>query len=162
VVDESIRSVLGQPINFETKSAVVSPDSLTTIAEIARALKSHPELGLIEVQGHADERGDDARNVELTRARAAAVVSALTTSGVERARLHVAGYGARCPDDPACRQTDAPASCHASVNWQRDRRVVFFVLQSGRAAFHGEVACARGASLIPAEDRSFHAFEAKR
>jgi outer membrane protein OmpA-like peptidoglycan-associated protein len=156
VVDESVKSVLERPINFETNSSEVSQDSESALAEIASALKAHPEIGLIEVQGHADERGGDGKNIALTRARAAAVVSALVDKGVGRERLHSAGYGARCPDDPACRASDAPASCHDASNWQRDRRVVFLVLQVNKAAYRGEVACARGAELIPPADKRFH------
>ena len=148
--------MLESPIQFDTNSATVSQGSMASISEIAKTLEQHPEITLIQVQGHADERGDDGRNVALTRARAAAVVSALVANGVGRARLHSAGYGSRCPDDAACRQSDAPESCHASENWQRDRRVVFLVLKVGKTPFRGEVACARGANLIPPEDRGFH------
>ena len=156
-VDDSVRRVLESPIHFETSSATVSQSSTSAIAEIATALKEHPEIALIQVQGHADERGDDGRNVALTRARAAAVVTALVANGVGRERLHSAGYGSRCPEDEACRNASAPDSCHAAESWQRDRRVVFRVLRVGKASFRGEVVCARGASLIPPEDRRFHA-----
>jgi outer membrane protein OmpA-like peptidoglycan-associated protein len=156
-VDDSVRRVLESPIQFETNSATVSQSSTSAIAEIATALKEHPEIALIQVQGHADERGDDGRNVALTRARAASVVTALVANGVGRERLHSAGYGSRCPEDEACQNAGAPDSCHAAESWQRDRRVVFRVLRVGKASFRGEVVCARGASLIPPEDRRFHA-----
>jgi outer membrane protein OmpA-like peptidoglycan-associated protein len=155
-VDEAVERVLKSPIQFETNSAVVSPDSMASISEIASTLKAHPEIALIQVQGHADERGADGRNVALTQARAAAVVTALVAGGVGRERLHSAGYGSRCPEDTACQQSGAPESCHAAENWQRDRRVVFRVLRVKNAAFRGEVVCARGAHLIPPADRKFH------
>jgi outer membrane protein OmpA-like peptidoglycan-associated protein len=155
-VDEGVERVLKSPIQFDTASANISADSLSAVSEIATTLKEHPEITLIQVQGHADERGDENRNLALTRARAAAVVSALVAKGVERARLHAAGYGSRCPEDSACAQSDAPESCHAAENWQRDRRVVFRVLRVKEASYSGEVVCARGADLIPTEDRKFH------
>jgi outer membrane protein OmpA-like peptidoglycan-associated protein len=155
-VEDSVRRALASPIQFETNSASVSQSSTSAIAEIATALKEHPEIALIQVQGHADERGDDGRNVALTRARAAAVVTALVANGVGRERLHSAGYGSRCPEDEACQHAGAPESCHAAESWQRDRRVVFRVLRVGKVPFRGEVVCARGASLIPPEDRPFH------
>jgi outer membrane protein OmpA-like peptidoglycan-associated protein len=156
VIDETVRQALDQPIQFGTKSAQPSGASQGVIRDIAKTLKAHPEIGLIEVQGHADERGEDGPNVELTRARAAAVAKALEASGVASERLRSAGYGARCPVDPACRQSGAPDSCHSPESWQRDRRVVFLVLKVGNASFQGEVACAQGADLIPPESRSFH------
>jgi outer membrane protein OmpA-like peptidoglycan-associated protein len=159
VVDESVRQALNRSMNFETRSAQVSQDSLAIIAEIAAALKAHPEITLLEVQGHADERGDDFRNVALTRARAGAVVEALVANGIARERLRSAGYGARCPEDSACRQSDAPDSCHTPESWQRDRRVVFVALQVAKASYKGEVVCARGADLIPPEHRRFHTLD---
>ena len=157
VVDETVRQALDRPIAFDSASANVSQESLATLADIADKLKARPEVRLIEVQGHADERGTDGRNVALTRARAAAVVSALVESGVERKRLRSAGYGARCPKDAACQTEGAPDSCHTPESWQADRRVIFVVLEVEKAAFQGEVVCARGAPLIPPEHRRFQA-----
>jgi outer membrane protein OmpA-like peptidoglycan-associated protein len=156
VVDEVVRRVLETPLGFDTKSSNVSEGSRSALNEIAETLKRHPEIELVEVQGHADERGDEAHNVALTLGRARAVVQALVQAGVSPRRLRSAGYGSRCPADPACQTVDASDSCHTPDQWQRDRRVAFVVLRLNNAAFHGAVVCARGASLIPAADRSFH------
>jgi outer membrane protein OmpA-like peptidoglycan-associated protein len=156
VVPESVSRALSRAITFDTKSAQVSEDSLAAIADIASELKAHPDISLIEIQGHADERGDEARNLELTRARAAAVMNALAERGIARRRLGSAGYGARCPEAAECRGSAAPDSCHSADSWQRDRRVAFVVLQVGSAAYAGEVACAAGADLIPPAHRRFH------
>jgi outer membrane protein OmpA-like peptidoglycan-associated protein len=155
-IDATVRQTLSKSMGFDTKSTAVSPDSLPALAEIAKALKAHPEIALIEVQGHADERGEDSRNVGLTQGRAAAVVEALVARGVARSRLRSAGYGARCPADPACRATDAPESCHSPERYAADRRVVFMPLKVGTTSFSGEVVCARGADLIPPADKQFH------
>jgi outer membrane protein OmpA-like peptidoglycan-associated protein len=109
------------------------------------------------VQGHADERGDDSQNVALTRGRAAAVVEALAARGVERTRLNSAGYGSRCPADPVCGADNAPDSCRSPERYASDRRVVFVPLKVGKTSLAGEVVCARGADLIPAADKGFHA-----
>jgi outer membrane protein OmpA-like peptidoglycan-associated protein len=156
-LDASVRDVLARSIAFETKSTVILPDSLATVGAIANALKGHPEIALVQVQGHADERGEDASNVLLTQGRAAAVVEALVARGVERGRLHSAGYGARCPADDACGSDSAPESCRSPERYASDRRVVFVPLRVGKTSLRGEVACARGAELIPAADREFHA-----
>jgi outer membrane protein OmpA-like peptidoglycan-associated protein len=155
-LDASVRAALGKPIAFDTKSTAVAADSLPVLAEIAKVLKDHPEVALVQVQGHADERGGD-RNVALSQGRAAAVVEALAARGVERSRLHSAGYGSRCPVDPACQSDSAPESCHGDDRWQADRRVVFVPLKIGTTSLKGSVVCARGADLIPPADKSFHA-----
>jgi outer membrane protein OmpA-like peptidoglycan-associated protein len=156
VLDASVRQALAKTVAFDTKSTVVAAESLPALAEIAKALKAHPEVLLVEVQGHADERGDESRNVALTRARAAAVVEALAARGVERTRLNSAGYGSRCPADPACEGDSAPDSCRSAERYAADRRVVFVPLKVGSTSLAGDVVCARGAELIPAADKGFH------
>jgi outer membrane protein OmpA-like peptidoglycan-associated protein len=157
VVDARVQKVLDRPIQFGSNNAGIGDGARANIAQIASILARHPEIELLEVQGHADERGDEARNVELTRTRAAAVVDALVASGIARERLHDAGYGARCPADPTCASADAPDSCHGPAGWQRDRRVALVVLQVNKAPFRGKVVCDRGADLIPSDDQRFHA-----
>jgi outer membrane protein OmpA-like peptidoglycan-associated protein len=157
-VDPAVRQALDQEIRFESKSATIESSSMTAVADMARALNAHPEVTLVEVQGHADERGDDVQNIVLTRARAHSVVTALTANGVSPARLHEAGYGARCPADSECRTPSAPPSCHATDQWQKDRRVTFVVLQVGKFPFRGEVVCAAGAALIPPADKRFNVY----
>jgi outer membrane protein OmpA-like peptidoglycan-associated protein len=154
-VDPAVRQALDQEIRFESKSATIEASSMSAIADMAKALTAHPEVALVEVQGHADERGDDVQNIVLTRTRAHAVVSTLIANGVSPARLHEAGYGARCPADPECRTQSAPPSCHAPDQWQKDRRVTFMVLQVGKFPFRGEVACAAGAPLIQPADKRY-------
>jgi len=157
-VDPAVRQALDQEIRFESKSATIESSSMSTLGDMAKALNAHPEIVLVEVQGHADERGDDVQNIVLTRARAHAVVSALVSNGVSLGRLHEAGYGARCPADPECRTPSAQPSCHAPDQWQKDRRVTFVVLQIGRFPFRGEVVCAAGAPLIPPGDKRYNTY----
>ena len=145
------------PIRFDAASFNLPTDSSAALDQAAEYLRLHSEIKLVEVQGHADERGQDARNVELTRARAQSVVEALVAKGVARPRLRAAGYGARCPEAPECRSSSAPPSCHDSVRQAADRRVALLVLVDGSATFHGEVACSRGEALIPPADRAFQA-----
>jgi hypothetical protein len=84
-------------------------------------------------------------------------VDALTARGVEPTRLSSAGYGSRCPADPACAGENAQESCRSPARYASDRRVVFLPLRVGTTSLAGEVVCARGADLIPASDEAFHA-----
>jgi outer membrane protein OmpA-like peptidoglycan-associated protein len=152
-VDEHVREVLSRPIPFASNTTSLSSDQRPAIAAIAKVLAAHPEVTLVEVQGHADERGDESRNLELTRARAQSVVDQIVAAGVTRGRLHAAAYAARCPSDESCRRSDPPESCHGPDAWQRDRRVTFTVLRVNSAPFRGELVCERGADLVPSEDR---------
>jgi len=129
-------------IEFETNGVTPTGASSAAIAAIAAAMTADPELRVVEVQGHADERGDDSANSDLTRARARAVVDALVARGVDRSRLRSAGYGARCPSDPACRGASAPRTCHEESAWRRDRRVTFFAVESSTERLRGAPECA--------------------
>jgi outer membrane protein OmpA-like peptidoglycan-associated protein len=144
-----------RPVTFLDDSAVLSGTARAILADIAKDLQKHTEVTLVEVQGHADERGTEAHNLELTRARASAVIDVLAAAGVPRSRLRGAGYGASCPADTSCEAMPAPAPCHQPSSWQRSRRVVFLVLDSGGERFHGKVACDRATSLVPAEDQPY-------
>jgi outer membrane protein OmpA-like peptidoglycan-associated protein len=155
-LEPELKDKLARSINFAPRSAEILQESQSAIRDMAQALTQHPEISLLQVQGHADERGADVSNVELTQRRAAAVVDALVQNGVARARLRSAGFGARCPADAACREATAPERCHAPEQWQVDRRVVLMPLKVGATSFAGELACPNGAALIPPADQAFH------
>jgi len=110
-------------IHFETASAVIKPESFPTLDAVAATLAGSPQIQLLEVQGHADERGDDAYNLQLTDARALSVKQYLTAHGVAADRLQSRGYG---ETRPVCRQ-------HTARCWTQNRRVEFIILrQEGR------------------------------
>ena len=117
-------------MTFADNSAAPSADSMTDIRRIADEINGDRDIGRVEVQGYADERGSDDLNLALTRARANAVVDALVALGVDRSRLESRGFGARCPVQSACRQPDAPKSCHDESSWRDDRRVELLVTES--------------------------------
>lgn len=79
-------------INFDTGKATIKPESQGTVDEVAKALKSAPDLKL-EVGGHTDNVGQAAANQALSEARAKAVQAALVAQGIAAARLSARGYG---------------------------------------------------------------------
>ncbi|MGH8075667.1 MAG: OmpA family protein [Lysobacter sp.] len=79
-------------VNFATDKAEILPDSRPQIEQVATLLKDNPALKL-SVNGHTDNTGDAAHNQQLSEARAAAVVAALTASGIEGSRLQAKGFG---------------------------------------------------------------------
>ncbi len=142
VLEENTIRIL-QAINFETDSAQIQPASMPIIEAVAATLRANEQIQLLEVQGHADERGPDPRNLQLTQDRAASVVAALVERGIGASRLHAAGYGERCPVNAG----------HGLAAWAQNRRVVFLILRTASGPTHVTVACPAGEDLIPEEDR---------
>jgi OmpA-OmpF porin, OOP family len=84
-------------ILFDTGQAVIKPESAAAVGEIARLLTNTPSLSL-HVVGHTDNVGALAGNMDLSKRRAAAVVTALTTTHkIAAARLHADGVGPLAP-----------------------------------------------------------------
>jgi outer membrane protein OmpA-like peptidoglycan-associated protein len=85
-------------IFFDFNSATIKPRSETTLRTIVQVLNKHPDWTL-NVEGHTDNIGGDARNQELSAKRAAAVRTSLIERGIAEKRLVTAGYGAAVPRD---------------------------------------------------------------
>jgi outer membrane protein OmpA-like peptidoglycan-associated protein len=84
-------------IYFEFAKANIRPQSERVLNEIAAILKTHPDWKL-RVDGHTDNVGGDAANLELSKRRAAAVKTALVTRyHIDSARLSTDGHGASSP-----------------------------------------------------------------
>lgn len=84
-------------ILFDTGLAVLKPESHEAIKAIADWLAANPAAGLYVV-GHTDNTGTLAANLKLSRDRATAVVTYLTTTlGVAAARLTADGVGPLAP-----------------------------------------------------------------
>lgn len=84
-------------ILFDTGSAVVKAESTAALAEIAKLLSATPSLNL-HVVGHTDNVGALAQNLDLSRRRANAVVTALTTTHqIAASRLRADGVGPLAP-----------------------------------------------------------------
>jgi len=87
-------------IYFDFGSARIRPESEPVLRDIANVLAKNPGWKL-SVEGHTDNVGGHAYNLDLSRQRAAAVRDALTTRyHVAAARLTPAGFGATRPKTP--------------------------------------------------------------
>lgn len=113
------RILILRPINFETGSAIITTDSTDVVDQIATLLKNSPELKKVLVEGHTDNVGGAAYNLNLSEARAKAVVAALVTRGVNTNRLESRGWGLGKP-----LTTNASESGRA-----KNRRVEFHIVE---------------------------------
>lgn len=88
---------LKHQVHFLFDSSAILPDSQSILEEIAEALRAHPEIRSVEIQGHTDDVGTPEHNLALSEARATAVRDALLVLGVESSRLTARGYGKEKP-----------------------------------------------------------------
>jgi len=106
-------------VYFEYNKAVIKSESFPILDAVAATLEGNPDIQLVEVQGHTDERGNDAYNLALSDKRAKAVVKYLTDKGIEADRLSGQGYGETQPIDQH----------HNESAWAKNRRVEFLILK---------------------------------
>ena len=101
-----------EPVYFDTDQAVLRADARASLEARAEAIRQHPELGVITIQGHCDERGSDEYNLALGERRAAAVKRYLVDLGVPASRLETVTYGESRPAVPG----------HGETAWRYNRR----------------------------------------
>ena len=94
-------------LEFDTGSDKLRPSADSILAAVAADLKKAADL-TVSVEGHTDNVGADAANLQLSERRAKAVVAKLAALGVPAGRLQAKGYGASQPvasnDSPEGRQ----------------------------------------------------------
>jgi OmpA-OmpF porin, OOP family len=97
---DSAGRIAVENIYFDFGSAALLPESAPALTEIAALLANRPDLA-IYVVGHTDSVGSLEANLDLSRARAAAVVQAVETDhGIAAGRAVPAGVGPLAPVAP--------------------------------------------------------------
>jgi len=90
-----------QNINFDTGRSAILPESEPILDEVGNILAQWPELK-IEIGGHTDSQGSAAKNAQLSKSRARAVLDYLLSKFPELnpGQFSTAGYGATRPIAP--------------------------------------------------------------
>lgn len=87
-------------ILFDVNSDKIKPESYGTLKDIAAVLKDNEQVR-VKIIGHTDNDGDDAKNLELSKKRAASVRIVLTTEfGIDGTRFETDGMGESKPAAP--------------------------------------------------------------
>ena len=118
-----LRVVFPQNAFFDTDRDDLRPDAEAAVALVAQALREVGGETALFVAGHADARGSDGYNLDLSIRRAEAVARALDAAGTGGAKLWRIGFGRAVPLMP--NTTDA--------NRARNRRVEFIIAPRAEA-----------------------------
>jgi outer membrane protein OmpA-like peptidoglycan-associated protein len=102
---------------FDTGKATIDQRSNSLLDEVAAALKDHPEVKNVRIEGHTDNTGGAATNAKLSQSRAEAVREYLAARGVATERLTAKGYG----------DTQPVASNKTAAGREANRRTDFVV-----------------------------------
>lgn len=81
---------------FDTGKAIVKPESEPTLVQMVKLLQQNAALKVFVI-GHTDGTGTLEVNLKLSADRAAAVVAALVSRGIDAGRLRAAGVGSYNP-----------------------------------------------------------------
>lgn len=119
VIEEEGRLVVLQPIEFEFDKAVLRRSAYPILDAVVQALVDNPDIELVEVQGHTDEQGAEAYNLDLSNRRATAVKAYLIEKGIAASRLTSKGYG----------ETDPIDASHTQAAYALNRRVAFIIVK---------------------------------
>jgi outer membrane protein OmpA-like peptidoglycan-associated protein/tetratricopeptide (TPR) repeat protein len=105
-------------IYFDFDKANLDREDITYLNEVKNILKHDASLKLV-VAGHADDRGNDNYNIELSKRRVQAVTKYLVSQGILKNRLIQRAYGESLPVVP-CYAVDCSEDDH-----QKNRRAEF-------------------------------------
>ncbi|MFZ5479660.1 MAG: OmpA family protein [Myxococcota bacterium] len=97
VVLEKTRIAILDKVFFEFNKAVIKPESFGLLDDVAAVINAHEDVGRVQVEGHTDDKGNDAYNLKLSQARAESVRAYLISKGVPPERLLAVGFGETKP-----------------------------------------------------------------
>ncbi len=95
-VGEGIKLTFDSQLLFDFGKSNLKQANKNDLQQLAETLKEYPETELLIV-GHTDNVGSDSFNKTLSKKRAAAVSSQLSSSGIRNSRLKIQGKGESQP-----------------------------------------------------------------
>jgi outer membrane protein OmpA-like peptidoglycan-associated protein len=114
---KSAKNLTALVVYFDFNVDELPPAFARKLDQIAQALREHPEVHRLRIEGHTDYLGSDDYNQALSERRASAVARYLASKSIDAARLETVGFGRTRPRDPG---KTAAARAH-------NRRVEFVI-----------------------------------
>lgn len=109
-------------IYFDFDKSTIKDESKPTLDKVVDIMNKYPEID-IEVGSHADARGSDQYNMDLSDRRAASTLEYLVENGIDRDRLTSKGYGESMP----LNDCTEPTGC-TEEQYSKNRRSEFTIM----------------------------------
>ncbi|MFP2963213.1 OmpA family protein, partial [Myxococcus sp. 1LA] len=122
VLVDGERIVILEKVYFATGKDVILARSFPLLKQVAAVLRANPQVELVRIEGHTDDQGNDAKNLDLSQRRANNVRTFLVNAGIAADRMEAVGYGETKPVD-----TNKTAKGR-----ENNRRVGFTILRVGK------------------------------
>lgn len=119
VVISKDKLIITEPVYFATNSDRILSKSFPILKAVRKVLSENPQIELVRIEGHTDDRGKDSYNQELSQRRAKSVRSYLIDKGISSKRLESAGYG----------ESQPIAENETKAGRDKNRRVEFTIVQ---------------------------------
>ncbi len=110
-------SYLLSEVTFSEGQTKPASSWVEQMERVYRTLRDFPELAF-EIRGYADNTGETAQNLYISRARAQAIYDYLVNKGIARERLRCAGFG----------ESNAIASNNSAEGRAKNRRIELYRL----------------------------------
>ncbi len=122
-------SIPGQ-IEFDTGKATIklTDESMKTLDQVKAYLDANPRVTKLRIEGHTDNTGTAAANLELSGGRALAVKTYVVGKGVDKARIVAVGCG---QDKPIADNT-------TEAGRAKNRRTEFHIAEVGGKKYMGK------------------------
>lgn len=117
IIEERIE--LKGTVLFESGKSTIRAVSKPLLDQVALTILANPQIRLVRIEGHTDDRGPAEDNFFLSQDRADSVRRYLIERGVEAERLVAEGYGEEQPID----------TNSTSAGRSRNRRVEFVIVE---------------------------------
>jgi outer membrane protein OmpA-like peptidoglycan-associated protein len=111
--------IILERVEFATNKDIILDSSGPVLSEVRDVLAANPKLKLVRVEGHTDDRGKDAYNLDLSKRRSRSVARWLEDHGIDANRLEA--YG--------CGETNPIADNGTRDGRQTNRRVEFHIIE---------------------------------
>jgi peptidoglycan-associated lipoprotein len=117
------KTEVGDTVYYLVDQSTLTPEGKETLRKQAAWLRQYSDV-MIQVEGHADERGTREYNISLSARRATATREFLIAQGVEKSRISTIAYGKERP----------AALCDAEECWSKNRRTVTVITSGAKTS----------------------------